>query len=405
VHIVSGPESNMEVPAINDRDPPVRPARFIELDSLRGLAALIVVLHHLRLLWQGDAQPASAIARGLNSLVSPVGNGAVILFFVLSGFVLSLPAVAGKTQPYSTFAIRRIFRIYLPYLAALATSVAGAFWLHGIITRSSWFHFFWSEPVDWHLVLQHVMFVGVYNTDQFDNPIWSLVHEMRISLIFPLLCAFVLRFKSKWSLVIAFGLTATAVMIQKQPLLISWQIAESVHIAGLFVLGIFLARERGSLVEWFLRRPRRFAAALIAMTAASLFLYLFLGPQSTDSIERYFPHVMTCIRHWLIALSSGGLMIISMSLASWKRVLHWPPIHFLGEVSYSLYLWHFVVVLYCVHLLYGKLPLLVILCLALILSIAVSSFSYRWIEKPSMNLGRKLSNLFQRSPVNVAIQR
>jgi peptidoglycan/LPS O-acetylase OafA/YrhL len=389
----------MDIPA--NTIAPVRPARYIELDSLRGLAALVVVLHHLRLLWQGDARPASAILRSLLPLASSVGNGAVILFFVLSGFVLSLPAVGGRPQTYLTFVIRRVFRIYLPYLAALTVSVAGAFWLHGIVTGNSWFHVSWSEPVSWHLVLQHVMFVGVYNTYQFDDPIWSLVHEMRISLVFPLLCAFVLRFKSKWSFVIAFGLTAIAEVIQKPPFLIGWPIAESVHIAGLFVLGIFLARERSSLGARFLRQPRRFAAVPIAMIVACLFLYFFVGPRPTNSIERLFPHVMTCIRHWLVALSSGGLMIISMNSASLKRVLHWPPIHFLGEVSYSLYLWHFVVMLYCVHLLYGELPLWVILCLVFVLSIAVSWCSYRWIEKPSMNLGRKLSNLFQRSPVNV----
>jgi peptidoglycan/LPS O-acetylase OafA/YrhL len=391
----------MEIPA-NTTDAPVRPARYIELDSLRGLAALIVVLHHLRLLWQGDAEPNSGILRSLLSLANPVGSGAVILFFVLSGFVLSLPAVGGRPQAFLTFVIRRVFRIYLPYLAALAVAVAGAFWLHGIVTSNTWFHFFWSEPVNWHLVLQHVMFVGVYDTNQFDYPIWSLVQEMRISLVFPLLCAFVLRFKSKWSLVIAFGLTAIALVIQKPPFLIGWPVAESVHIAGLFVLGIFLARERSSLGAWFIRRPRRFAAAVIAMTVACLLLNFFVSPQSANSIERFFPHVMTCIRHWLIALSSGGLMIISMSSASWKRVLHWPPIHFLGEVSYSLYLWHAVVMLYCVHLLYGKLPLWVIVCLVLVLSIVVSWCSYRWIEKPSMTLGRKVSNLSQRSPVKVA---
>jgi peptidoglycan/LPS O-acetylase OafA/YrhL len=85
-------------------------------------------------------------------------------------------------------------------------------------------------------------------------------------------------------------------------------------------------------------------------------------------------------------------MIIGMNSASSRRLLHWPPIHFLGEISYSLYLWHFIVLLFCVHLLYGKMPLWAIICLALILSIAVSRCSYRWIELPSMNLGRRLSN-------------
>jgi peptidoglycan/LPS O-acetylase OafA/YrhL len=324
-----------------------------------------------------------------------------MLFFVLSGFVLSLPAVNGRPQTYFIFLIRRIFRIYVPYLAALLVSVVGALWLHGIVTRSDSFHRIWSEPVSWRLVGQHVLFLGVFNTFQFDPPIWSLVHEMRISLVFPLLCGFVLRLKSKWSFAIAGGLTISAILIEKLPFHINLSVADSFQYAGFFVLGIFLARERGRLGAWF-HRPRRFAKVLIG--AALLWLFMFAGPPLIG-VTGHLLHTLICISHWITAFGAGGLMIISMNSASCKRVLSWRPIHFLGEVSYSLYLWHFVVILYCVHLLYGKTPLWVILCLALVLSITVSWCSYRWIEVPSMNLGRKLSNLSQRSPAHEAGQR
>ena len=84
-------------------DAPVRQVRYVELDSLRGLAALIVVLHHVLYLWETDTQPASAACRFFLDLINPFGFEAVILFFVLSGFVLSLPAVDGKPQTYLTF--------------------------------------------------------------------------------------------------------------------------------------------------------------------------------------------------------------------------------------------------------------------------------------------------------------
>ncbi len=221
-----------------------------------------------------------------------------LVFFVLSGFVLSLPAAAGRPQPYITFAIRRVFRIYLPYLMALAFAVAGAYWLHGIITRNIWFHAFWSEPLNWGLVGRHVLFVGVYNTDQFDNPIWSLVHEMRISLIFPFLCALVLRFKSKWSLAIAFAFTATACLIQRPPLLVDWQLAESVHLAGLFAFGILLAREKTRLGAWFHRKPWLFASVLICALVGGLLLYLFPHFGPADLLASLLPNSLTCIRHW-----------------------------------------------------------------------------------------------------------
>jgi hypothetical protein len=88
--------------------------RLLELDALRGLAALMVPLYHPRLLfglhlpgfehylWSGP----------LHILVA--GPEAVILFFVLSGFVLALPIVQRKQLPYHAYLIRRICRIYLP---------------------------------------------------------------------------------------------------------------------------------------------------------------------------------------------------------------------------------------------------------------------------------------------------
>lgn len=371
---------------------PVKEARYVELDSLRGLA-LIVVLYHLRSVWQGDSQAISAMSSFFLDLVPPFGTEKIMLFFVLSGFVLSLPAVNGRPQTYLTFLTRRVFRIYIPYLAALAASVAGASWLHGVVTRSYVFHQFWTGPVNWHLVGQHVLFVGDYNVSEFDPPIWSLVHEMRISLIFPLLCAIVLRLKSKWSFAIAVGFTFTTFLIERPPFNLDPSVANSLHFAGLFVLGIFLAREKSRLGGWF-RCRRRLARVVIG--AAFLWLYLFAGPLLTGHTGNFFSHSMLFVSQWITALGAGGLMIVSISSASCGRVLSWPPIHFLGEVSYSLYLWHFVIILYCVHLLYGKMPLWAILCLAFILSILVSWCSYRWIEVPSMNLGRRLSNAFRR---------
>ncbi len=372
---------------------PERQVRFVELDSLRGLAALIVVLLHLRFLWEGETQPTSVICTAFLDLVAPFGIEAVMLFFVLSGFVLSLPAVNGRPQTYPTFITRRIFRIYVPYLTALAISIACAFWLHGGAVGSGSLSNSWSERVDWHLVGQHILFLGVYNTNQFDLPIWSLVYEMRISLFFPLLCGFVLRFKSRWSFVIAGGLTIAAITLDKLTFKIAPGLADTFQYAGLFVLGIFLARERSRLGAWFHHR-RRFAKVLIGI--AFLLLFLFGGAPLIRSTG-HFLHSKICISQWITAFGAGGLMIVSMNSAFCKRVLHWPPIHFLGQISYSLYLWHYVVLLYCVHLLYGKVSLWAILGQTFILSIFVSWLSYRFIEVPSMNLGRRLGETF-RSP-------
>lgn len=327
-----------------------------------------------------------------------MGNEAVLLFFVLSGFVLSLPAVTGKPQRYSTFLIRRVFRIYAPYLVALAASIAGAFWLHGIVTRSEWFHGAWSELVDWQVVWQHLLFLGNYDYGQFDNPIWSLVHEMRISLVFPFLCAAVLHLRREWALFFALGLSTAAVLLEVKPFLIDAQLANSLHYAAFFILGILLARYRFALGAWFsgFRKPTQ-----IWILVAVLWLFLFAGPQAASKLLVHFSHgwLWWPIPDWISAFGASCLIIVSMSFEGLKRFLHWRPVHFLGEISYSLYLWHFIVMLYCVHLLYGRIPLGAILCLIFVLSLVVSWCSYRWIEVPCIAVGRRLGNMRRLRPV------
>ena len=71
--------------------------RFEALDSLRGLAALVVVINHGLDLFPGIGGPpivvGLAVGRVLHSPLSLLwdGLGAVAVFFVLSGFVLALP--------------------------------------------------------------------------------------------------------------------------------------------------------------------------------------------------------------------------------------------------------------------------------------------------------------------------
>ncbi len=112
--------------------------RLHELDSLRGVAAFCVVLHHVLWLWKDEVLAKSpAPARGLiEILLQPIsaGHEAVILFFILSGLVLSIPVLENGAQSYPVFLTRRVFRIYFPYLAALALAVACNLWLFGNVT-------------------------------------------------------------------------------------------------------------------------------------------------------------------------------------------------------------------------------------------------------------------------------
>ena len=365
-------------------------ARLVELDGLRGLAALSVVIGHLQKLWATDQ---AVHPYGLPQLPAPLdvyGTNAVLLFFILSGFVLSLPAVAKHPQSYLTFVTRRVFRVDVPYLVVLALSVLGAAALHGPVTQSDWFNQFWSQPVSWHLLEQHVLFLGNYDTLQYDPPIWSLVHEMRISLVFPILCALVLRLKNGWSIAIAILLGGFARGIEFTGSDLAAQFAGTLFFTSLFVIGILLARNSNAIATRFSRIT---TIPSIGIVCTSLFLY-FVADSVTDHLAHHHPNmVVAFLTSWLTPLGAAGLIVSGLNFrpfgasSAGRQFAGWEmcPIVSISYTSGRL-------VLYCVHLLYGKTPLLAIFFLAFVLSLILSRVMFRFVELPAINLGRRLTH-------------
>jgi len=112
------------------------PSRLSSLDGLRGVAAMSVVGEHCFLIfpimWAAfGAAPAghAGFPLWVRALTySPLklfwaGGPAVVIFFVLSGLVLSLPFWSGRPQTFRVYLVRRIFRLVPVYLLALGLSL------------------------------------------------------------------------------------------------------------------------------------------------------------------------------------------------------------------------------------------------------------------------------------------
>lgn len=169
---------------------------IVELDSLRGVAALFVVFEHFMRGWVQSTPPHFVNYLPYLPFLTH-GGAAVMMFFVLSGFVLTLPMLAAKGQSYPIYAVRRVCRIYLPYVAALSLALACCWRFHGLerYADAPVFRSLWHEAPTRSLVAKHLAFLGRYDVYAYNPPTWSLVHEMRISLIFPLLCLVALRLR------------------------------------------------------------------------------------------------------------------------------------------------------------------------------------------------------------------
>jgi peptidoglycan/LPS O-acetylase OafA/YrhL len=351
--------------------------RISELDSLRGLAALSVVfLHFQDMFFSYDHYSKLTHRQDLAlMLVSPFtrGHEAVLLFFALSGFVLTLAYLQGRQQTYGIFLTHRIIRIYGPYFAALVLSVAGdAIW-HGHLGLGNWAEAMWSQPVDPKLVLQHVLFLGNYNWAQINIVFWSLVYEMRISLIFPFLFVLANRLGTRWALVAAaacpflsYGLNALVPNIDATVVTLNY--------AAIFVCGIVLAKNRKAVADWYGARNWVQQAGFV-ICVITFHLTAPLWPRLNG----------------LAALAAGiGWMVLALSSDRAGRWLNHAIPAYLGRISYSLYLVHAPIIFALAFMLRGKISLYLFFGLYLVLAILGGTVFYRLVEVPCLRLTRRV---------------
>jgi peptidoglycan/LPS O-acetylase OafA/YrhL len=169
--------------------------RIPELDGLRGVAILLVVLFHGFFFAPGpDYHPADLIHRlyfWFERFIA-IGWTGVDLFFVLSGFLIGGILLDARESPrfYRTFYLRRFFRIIPPYYAwlmayVLVTLTAGAFLAaHSLKGNTpSGRVFLWMQ----FLFLQNLGILDHYPTvaGAWLRPTWSLAVEEQFYLITP----------------------------------------------------------------------------------------------------------------------------------------------------------------------------------------------------------------------------
>lgn len=172
------------------------------------------------------------------------GQDAVILFFVLSGFVLSLPTWKKSDFNYTNFFVKRVSRIYFPYFFALLLAIL----LRVSITPdtraylSEGFAFLWRRDLDISILISHFSFITNFDTDQLNPAIWSLVHELQISLFYPLILMLFVKRGSVFMLACAFAISFFSLGISKYLGVNNLtNVFNSGHYLGVFLIGGLLA--------------------------------------------------------------------------------------------------------------------------------------------------------------------
>jgi peptidoglycan/LPS O-acetylase OafA/YrhL len=350
--------------------------RLAALDSLRGLAALSVVACHYLILLRGTpiGQSLAPWLRVPPFSLFWSANGAVILFFVLSGYVLALGLLGDRRPGWAGFAARRFCRIWFPYAATLMVSFAIG---HAALATDP------VLPPVWRMNTWHADEIGFGAlTDQIammtsgitlDAPGWSLVYELRISLAFPLLLLLVRR---------APAITVTACLClflagRHGPPWLGDLVPETATYLIYFAVGAWLAVYRDRTAKLG-PRLTTFARALLCAIA----LVLLSVPSGLPGAG--------------IAAGLGAASVIVLATASPAigDALSASWCVGLGRISYSLYLTHVVVLMTLGRVLGRFLPIWQVLAVAAPVIGLVAWIGYCWVELPSIRLGRLMAARF-----------
>ena len=287
-----------------------------QIDGLRCVAICAVICYHMQgyvVAAIGQPHPGTLLHRLLAE-----GAFGVPLFFSLSGYIITMPFLGPKPPPLRNYFLRRLTRLEPPYFINLLLVFLLKVSVLGIATSA-------LLP---HLLASFVYLHGsIYGEHSLVNGVaWSLEVEWQFYLLAPLLLMLVVRLPGVWRqlglwlLIIAGGFAYVSGHELPRPLALSL-----LSYFGFFVAGVWVA---ASEAHW----PRASGSRrhdLLGLTAAAMVLWLLL-----------YAHWLKPLLPALVAL----LVFASLRGPVLRRVLGWWPIHCIGAMCYSIYLYHFFVV-------------------------------------------------------------
>jgi peptidoglycan/LPS O-acetylase OafA/YrhL len=367
-------------------------ARFYhpELDVLRFFAFLMVFLHHAfphdPAFWTKLGVP-SFLAR-IVAGIGATGAFGVSVFFVLSSYLITELLLREKDQmgtlDVRSFYIRRMLRIWPLYFAFLALAVVLQ-WIvpgqHVTLRAGLWFSLLAGN---WFIV-----FHGFPSSVIF--PLWSVSIEEQFYITWP---AVVRRVSEPGMLLIAGVLLTVATAARFY--LGMHHVGESDVWCNTFVqldpivIGILMALLlRGEVPR--LSRLARAALMLAGITGLALGAVYFgikNDPLTTSRIVFGYPSVAI----------GGGLLLLSVLRE--RKSGSSPVLVYLGRISYGLYVFHILGLLISDHVVYDQTASLMRYALrvgiALAATILMAAASFRWLEKPFLNLKQRFTHVLSR---------
>ncbi len=374
---------------------------FPGLNGLRFFAATAVIFTHVELmkkylgfdhLWMAAGSrvssfPALHVLRGeihwAQPLFAEAGPLGVIFFFVLSGFLITFLLLAERKLRGSiatgAFYLRRILRIWPLYFFVL---VLGFFVLPHIPwffagEQTARFHEHFSGSLLFYLLflpnVAYALYMAVPNIGQS----WSIGVEEQFYLLWPLLIKYTRR-----TLAAIIGFAAVLVVLKAIAVAFASDCPALLKFLAMSKLECMALGGAGAWVL-FHRRERLLRVVHHPITQGAAFAALPLLLYFTPAFLQNGVHL----------LYSGVFLVIILNVAANPASLlklENQTLNFLGRISYGIYMYHLMVVVFVLQLArrcwpatdrLGPLQNLLVYAATLLLTVVVSYLSYRYLEK------------------------
>lgn len=357
-------------------------SRLEYLDSSRGIAAIIVLLSHFIGAFSLPKEALFLQNSGFHFFWD--GKAAVSYFFVLSGFVLSYTFFKNdkkfQSLNYLEFIIKRFLRIYPVFIFVLLLSwLASRFifkWyeLNNLPEATEWIKLFWSTQTSFLSVIKQSLLIirlPQEPENRLINQDWTLTIELIISLLVPI---FILIAKRN-----RFWLLFTGVILLRIHT-DNWIIE--------FLFGILIASNLEKIKEVLIRQNIFVKVGLVILVTllySSQFIFV-LPPILND---------------YCLKITVASILIFTLTFYSVQKILNNKILVFLGEISYSLYLCHFIIIMIVSPKIFYLLRFIdvqgqfstriIVFFITFCVTIILSYVIHVLIEKPFLLINKKIS--------------
>ncbi|WP_256921936.1 acyltransferase [Leifsonia sp. NCR5] len=347
--------------------------RLASLDGLRGAAALIVVLHHAMYtnpnfpgtpgggtapsgspMWWISYTPLKLFTAGWES---------VIVFFVLSGLVVTLPVVRKRGFDWIAYFPRRAVRLMVPVIASvlLAAGFVAAIPQVSTQPKGTWLSDSSTPAFSWEYIVKAWDLLG--GDGQINNPLWSLRWELIFSLALPVFAIAAIAVRRWWLGGLAAAVLLTWLGVRTDAGALSYLPAFFVGA----VLAVRLDSVRIFAERLNARRIRHLVWAAMTLGSGALMIAPWLfGPGVADLPE------LVAVLKGLMPLAAAGLVVAAIGWKPLHALFESRPLQYAGTISFSLYLVHVPILIFSTYLFAGQawyVPLLFGIPLAVLVAI------------------------------------